>query len=229
MDSPEDQQLGLKQFGLDSNKTSVVPYGIELPIQKHDVKSQLRQMLRINPQYIFHFNGTMDYEPNMEAVGHLVDHVNPILKKTGLDYTIVISGKRLPANLQDKIRTAGNMMYTDFFDDIEMMYQGSDVFLNTVTNDSGVKTKVIEALGQNCPVVSTHSGAAGIPQHTRGDQLLAVPDHNWQQFVNAIKATLQRTERKTPEAFFTYFSWTNIAAKAHHIIQQVAKHDRSIS
>jgi glycosyltransferase involved in cell wall biosynthesis len=149
--------------------------------------------------------------------------VDPLLRQTGLDYLLLISGKRLIPRLQQRIVGSPTIRYVNFIPDINGVYQGCDLFVNPVTNDSGVKTKVIEALANGCKVVSTVAGAAGIPEHVAGEQLVKVKDGDWPAFVAAVTNALAVEKISTPASFFEYFSWTNIAAKAAAHIQEVIR------
>jgi hypothetical protein len=224
--SNEDRDIAIKDFRLKENHCTVAPYGIEKTEIIEKAKEKFSAKYKIDNSYIFHFNGTMDYTPNMDAVDHIIDHLDPLLAKTGLDYKIVITGKRLDAQIQQKIKTCSGIVYLDFIEDINLMYQASDVFINTVVNNSGVKTKVIEALANHCTVVSTRSGAAGIPKEITADKLRIAADHDWEAFCREVVAAVDKN-LQTPAAFFEYFSWEKIASNASGIINQVIrKHAR---
>ena len=220
--SEEDKESAIKYFHLKETACSVIPYGIEAVTGIVDAKVELKKRLNINADYIFYFNGTLDYKPNIEAVEVLLNNVNPLLQQTGLNYRILISGKRLPQQQQEKISATSEVIYLHFVEDVEALYQGSDLFLNTVVNSSGVKTKLIEALANNCTVVSTNSGASGLPQQLFQNKVLLSNDHDWVSFVKNLLIGIKQPIRHTPEPFFSYFSWSHIAAKAAESIASVS-------
>jgi glycosyltransferase involved in cell wall biosynthesis len=221
--SEEDKTFAIKNFKLDRNKCTVIPYGITIPECIPEAKQLLRSKYDLHQKYIFHFNGTLDYYPNTEAVQLIIQHLNPLLLASGLDYIILISGKRLSQKLQDEIYKTAGIFYTGFVDDIDLLYQGCDVFVNAVTKNAGVKTKIIEALANDCTVVSTVSGLGGIPKETYGSKILSVADEDWQTFTSQIIAALEN-KTKTPSYFFNYFSWSTIAANASKQIESVVRH-----
>jgi polysaccharide biosynthesis protein PslH len=220
--SREEMDMAVHQFGLKTHKCSVSPYGMERPVLMEEAGRIVRKKYNLTTQYIFHFNGTMDYEPNMDAVGYLVNEIAPRLERSGLDHTIVISGKRLPSFLREKVKTCRNMVYLDFIDDINAMYQASHVFLNPVVNNSGVKTKLIEALANNCTVISTVSGASGIPQNCYEGKMFTAKDHDWDTFCQLVQKQVEN-KSSVPFEFFNYFSWHNIAMEASQVIDQIAR------
>lgn len=222
--SEEDLAIARREFGLPAEACSVIPYGIEEMKPIADARSKLRAVFNVHADHIFHFNGTLDYEPNIEAVENLLYRLDPLLQQSGLSYTILVSGKRLPQSIQDAIAASANIRYLDFVEDINLLYQGADLFLNPVTNDSGVKTKVIEALANHCAVVSSESGAAGIPPSLYGRKLRKAKNNDWSAFARCILDALQDPAGETPPAFFGYFSWTAIAARAAEKIQHLCNH-----
>ncbi len=218
--SKDDMITAIRDFKLDASKCSVAPYGIQIPGKIENAKQKFYEKYGIENRYIFHFNGTMDYEPNVDAVNYLVNYVDPILAKLNFDYKIVITGKRLDEAIQQNIKRSNGIVYLDFIEDINLLYQASDLFLNPVVNNSGIKTKVIEALANHCTVISSRSGANGIPEEIAKEKLKQLEDHDWKGFCDAIVKE-KDIRKETPPAFFEYFSWQNIAAKAAEKINEV--------
>lgn len=216
-----DKAIAVKEFNIEERKCWVAPYGIEPPNQIVDAHNVLKQQLGLHSKYIFYFNGTLDYEPNIEAVQHLIDKVNPELEKKQLDYTIIISGKRLSGNLQNKIKSQKRMIYIDYASDVELVYQGSDLFLNTVTNDSGIKTKLVEAIANNCTAISTESGSKGIKTEVCGSKLKIVRNEDWQCFVDKIVGSLNEPKASTQQKFYSFYAWQTIAAETATKLEQV--------
>jgi polysaccharide biosynthesis protein PslH len=212
--SEEDETTGLKQFGLAPAKCDIIPYSIERPKTIADARQKLAEKFGIHSSEVFYFNGTLDYLPNRIAVENLIEKLDPILQLKRLDYTIVISGKNLPVELVNSVSRSASIVYVGFVEDVELLYQSASIFLNPVINNSGVKTKVIEALANDCKVVSMKDGAAGIKPEFFGTQMVLAENGNWEDFAEKMVAALKVPHCKTPEAFFDYFSAGNIARKA---------------
>ena len=114
------------------------------------------------------------------------------------------------------------MIYLDFIEDINAMYQASHIFLNPVVNSTGIKTKVVEALANNCTVVSTASGANGIPENCYDGKMFLAKDLDWDEFCRLVLAQLEN-KTSVPAEFFDYFAWTNIAKHAAGVIDQIVQ------
>lgn len=219
--SEEDLQFALTSFRLDKSKCSVVTYGIDKPVL-HQNRNELKKSLGLNPSMkIFLFNGTLDYVPNFHAVEALIDHIEPLLYKEGLSFHIVITGNRAPVRLLRKMQHARNVTFTGYVPDVNLYYQAADLFLNPVANDTGVKTKLIEAIANNCTAISTEAGAMGIRRSLCGAKLVTVKEGDWKAFGAAVLKQITTDNVDTPSGFYDYYEWKNIARVAADKINEL--------
>ena len=91
------------------------------------------------------------------------------------------------------------------------------MFINPVVVGGGIKTKLVEALAFNLKVITTKSGAIGIPNNITGENMRVVEDENWEQFIAQIKKEYTST-LMIPKSYFDYFYWGSIAKKAAKFI-----------
>jgi glycosyltransferase involved in cell wall biosynthesis len=222
--SEDDKKEAISQFHLKESKCSVITYGVKeiSAIKKH--KSEVKKTLGLQENgLILLFNGTMDYKPNYDAVICLVDKIEPILRQKLSNYQIIITGNRAPEELIRKIQTNNNIQYLGYVKDVDQYYQCADLFLNPIINDSGVKTKVIEAIANNCTVISTKSGATGIMKELCSNKIITVKDNDWDLFANKVVDQINMPSVETSLAFYQYYNWKKIASKAAHIIEEVSQ------
>jgi glycosyltransferase involved in cell wall biosynthesis len=220
----EDRAYAIATFGLLPEKCSTITYGIEwesLPAanERKQCRAQLQQLYAIpDGTTIFLFNGSLDYAPNLQAVKTILEKINPLLLSSGTAYKLLICGRGLPPAMDELRAYAGkNIIYTGFVDDISVYFKGADTFINPVTEGGGIQTKLVEALGYNCTVISTRQGAIGIPPATTGNKMKVVDNGDWEGFAQAMQASANNSD--TPTAFFDHFYWQHIAEKAAHFIQ----------
>jgi polysaccharide biosynthesis protein PslH len=220
----EDRIFAIEKYKLNADKCHVITYGIEwnqLPTQqeKKEAATQLRKLYEIMPEeQILFFNGSLDYLPNIEAVTYIIEHINPILlQEKKIKYKIIICGKGLPPSFDNlKAYKDKNIIYAGFVEDIHIVFKGADIFINPVINGGGIKTKLVEALGNSLTAVSSQSGAFGIPIATVTNKLTIVNDYDWNLFAKAILDANVNAE--TDSSFLDHFYWGNIAEKAKRII-----------
>jgi glycosyltransferase involved in cell wall biosynthesis len=221
--SQQDQDYAISHFGLHPSACAVITYGIEqkgLP-DTFD-KAALKRSLGFKEDIlIFLFNGTLDYAPNLQALDNLLHKIVPLLSAQMDNYKIVITGARATEELINKIESHPSIIYRGLVDDVDLYYRAADLFLNPVTNDSGVKTKVIEALANNCTVVSFAGGATGIQTELCGGKLLSVPNEDYLAFSQQVVDGLKKDQPSTPAAFYECYNWDNIAQKAAALIRTV--------
>lgn len=212
--SDEDRNWMIEKMGITSQKCILVPYGInqqQNPTDKKESKTLVcaRHGFDINHRLLF-FNGLLDYKPNLDALKIIIGQINPLLLKSSLQYNILITGKRLPAEMDElKAWNEQHIFYAGFVDDIDLYFKAADLFLNPVQSGGGVKTKMIESIALGTTVISTVSGAAGIDKSLCGDKLLTVADNDWSNFVKVI-VEKSDTVSLTQDAYYETYYWGNI-------------------
>jgi glycosyltransferase involved in cell wall biosynthesis len=223
----QDRNYFYKNYGISYKKSTVITYGISwnsLPtIEERQVaKNILHKKYSLHAETkLFLFNGTLDYEPNLNAVKNIVEKINPLFIQKNISYKIIICGKGLPAEMNElKDYTGQNIIYAGFVDDISIYFKGTDVFINPVTDGGGIKTKLVEALGYNMTAVSTFNGAIGVDENICNGKLLLSENHNWQSFADEMVKAGQIRQSISSE-FFDQFYWENIASKAAGVIRNL--------
>jgi hypothetical protein len=66
-------------------------------------------------------------------------------------------------------------------------------------------------------VVSTRIGALGLVQNICGNKLKVVDDNAWEEFASEVFKSLKQAGN-TPESFYQYYYWGNIAKKVVAIL-----------
>lgn len=221
----DDHQYALKHFKLDPLRCFTITYGFDLSKpptsgEKQKAKESLLQTFQLPQETVLlFFNGALDYKPNEDALDMIVNEINPLLMRTmEIPYKIIICGKNLPERFDNLTNEKQNhILYAGFVDDISLYFKGTDIFINPVIEGGGIKTKLVEALGNDLSSISTFKGATGVPIEMTEGKMKMVEDKNWMAFADAIKSGFQN-ELHITEKFFSYFYWSNIAEKAYRAI-----------
>jgi polysaccharide biosynthesis protein PslH len=220
----DDKDYGIHQFGLNADKCCTITYGTEIntkptPEERNFAGKIITEKHAISSdEKILLFNGALDYKPNTDAIRAILYQINPVLlKQKDFKYKIIICGKNLPAEFNDLAEYKNaNIIFAGFVDDISIYFKGADIFLNPVIEGGGIKTKLVEALGYNLSVVTTKSGATGVPVSSTGNKMKVSEDNNWTDFSTQILSI--NTEENIPVIFFEHFYWDNVAEKAAKFI-----------
>ncbi|MFM9910345.1 MAG: glycosyltransferase [Chitinophagaceae bacterium] len=222
--SDDDRQNAIENLGIDSQKSFTITYGVEIaaiPTDISNCKKTIEQLHQIpSGDKILLFNGALYHHSNYDAVKVITDIINPVLLTQSIPYKIIICGKGLPESFNELIEFSNkNIIYAGFVRDISQYFKAADVFLNTVLTGGGIKTKAVEAIAYNCSVISTESGAIGLQKEVCGNKLSIAADNNWGSFTNHLLEIL-RENNTTPQAFYDYYYWGNIAKKVVAILKK---------
>jgi hypothetical protein len=222
----DDRNYATENFKLNPQLCTTITYGFELnnPPPAAEKKSAREQICSTHgiqqAEKLLLFNGTLGYKPNLDAIDAILEEINPVLLTDKIfNYKIIICGNKLPPAYNGLIEyKEKNIIYAGFVDDINLYFKGCDIFINPVIDGGGIKTKIVEALGYDMSVISTRSGAIGIPAEIIGNKMKIVSDGDWPAFTKQI--TLLNTESTTAPGFFNHFYWGNIGRKAANAISQ---------
>lgn len=220
----EDLNYAVENFNLPISKCIVVTYGTEIDeiptsIEKENARNEICTTHKISAkEKILFFNGTLDYGPNLDAANIILEKINPLLLSAkDFNYKIIICGKGLPNSYNELIDFKDkNIIYAGFVNDIKQYFLAADIFINPVIDGGGIKTKLVEALGYNISVVSTVSGAIGVPLNITKDKMKVVNDNDWEMFTKNILYI--NTNCNTSIDFFNYFYWGDIIKKVENKI-----------
>lgn len=222
--TPEDANWAEQNFKIKKNKCHVIPFGTDIqappPINKNR-KQHLAKEYNLNPNATWlYFLGALDYIPNEDAVKAILKNILPLLKKSNLDFEVIIAGKSLNKQLVSEINTTNHIHYTGFIENLNEFLNACDIMLNPMTKGGGIKTKAVEAIAYNNSVISTENGAAGLDREACGEKLLISHNNDFSSFVNNIESATKKVIN-TPASFYEKYYHGNIAHKALSILKSV--------
>jgi glycosyltransferase involved in cell wall biosynthesis len=133
---------------------SVIPIAVDTDVQ-------LPMMRQPEAGHILHL-GTMYWPPNIDAVQWFVEQVYPLVRaeRSGVVFDVV--GARPPRSLLDLNQAGQNINVTGYVADPLAYLQQAGVFVVPLRAGGGMRVKILEALAQGLPVVSTSLGCEGI-------------------------------------------------------------------
>jgi polysaccharide biosynthesis protein PslH len=217
----EDQAYAVQHFGLQKEKCTVVTYGIEWAAapsayETEKARTFLRTTYNIPAENkILLFAGSFNYAPNLDALNVIQNSICPLLQGVNFPYTLFICGPHLPPGAI----TDTNTIATGFVDDIGTYFKAADVFLNPVIEGGGIKTKLVEALGNNANAVSTVEGAIGVDPQLTNDKLTIIQNGDWNAFAAAV-VTASTNKKEISPLFYNHFYWGYSTKKAAEFIEQ---------
>lgn len=123
----------------------------------------------------FIFLGLLSQPWNEDGLRSFTDEVWPELLRRKPDARLRVVGRHAPRWLQDLAAAQpANVILEGFVEDLDTVLANATAMLNPARFGTGVKIKVMEALGRSLPVVSTPHGADGV-ESGPGTGVLAPP------------------------------------------------------
>ncbi len=132
------------------------------------------------------FVGSMDWQPNEDAVIYFCDKVFPLIKKAIPQVKFYIVGSN-PTKQVVKLGNIDGVIVTGLVDDVRDYIWQSAVFVVPLRIGGGTRLKILQALAMKKAVVSTSIGCEGLGL-INGEHLLISDDPN--EFANSVMLLL---------------------------------------
>jgi glycosyltransferase involved in cell wall biosynthesis len=133
------------------------------------------------------FLGSLDWKPNQEGLLWFINQVFPKVKSLDQNITFHVAGRNAPDWLRDKIKGDGVFYYGEIPDATRFM-QEHGILVSPCFSGGGMRVKIIEAMTQGKPVVTTSIGAEGLGA-VHGKNILI--GHSSAEFVDHIDRLLK--------------------------------------
>jgi glycosyltransferase involved in cell wall biosynthesis len=108
------------------------------------------------------FVGTFSHRPNREAAFWLVEEIFPLVLQRRPRSKLYIVGSNPPSELKQIASNMPRVEILGFVDDVVGYLRKASVFVAPLRSGGGVKVKILHAMGQGIPVVTTKVGVEGI-------------------------------------------------------------------
>ncbi len=119
------------------------------------------------------FVGSLDYEPNVDAVRYFCQEVLPNIKTKYPGVKLRVVGREPPPPLLRLAEKERALSLEGYVEDVRPYLRSAAVVINPMRGGSGTRIKVLEALAAGKAVISTSCGAEGIEAENGRDLLLA--------------------------------------------------------
>jgi polysaccharide biosynthesis protein PslH len=175
-----------RQYGV--HNTSAIPLGVDA-----DYFRPPTNRLAAHPPSLV-FTGSMDWLPNQDAVRFFVEKIYPLVRRR-TDCTFSIVGRNPPPSIVKLARQQPGVEVTGRVDDVRPYLHRASAYVVPLRVGGGTRIKIFEAMAAQCPVVSTHIGAEGLPVAHQENILLADSPEDFASCVISLLEDVQSGER----------------------------------
>jgi len=152
----------------------VVPNGVDMDYyEPGDVEEDEARIV---------FTGSMDWQPNEDAVLYFCHHIFPLIKAKLPNIIFYIVGSN-PTDRVLKLREMQGVIVTGFVEDVRPYMANAAVYVVPLRVGGGTRLKILEALAMKKAVISTAIGCEGLD--LQPDKHLLVADDP-RQFADGI-------------------------------------------
>lgn len=189
--SPDDAALMTGRFGVPADRVDVVDNGID-----RAAFECLGPSAEFDPRRIL-FLGSLDWRPNVDAAGLLLDRIFPAVRAEAPGATLEIVGRNPSATLVERAAaTAGVSLFADV-PEVGPFLARAGLTVVPLRVGGGSRLKILESLAAGVPVVSTRVGAEGLELEPGRDlSIVDGPD----AMAGAILACLRQPEEARAQA-----------------------------
>jgi glycosyltransferase involved in cell wall biosynthesis len=124
------------------------------------------------PTHILHI-GTMYWPPNIDAVNWFIREVYPLIRRRRPDVQFDVVGSRPPADLLALNDAGLGINVTGYVADPAPYQRQAAAMIVPLLAGGGMRVKILNALAEGIPIVSTTLGAEGIEVTPERDILLS--------------------------------------------------------
>ncbi|MBI5670695.1 MAG: glycosyltransferase [Chloroflexi bacterium] len=154
--------------------------------------------------------GTMYWPPNIQGITWFLDEIYPRIRQQVPEVRCTLIGARPPASIVERGQTDPSLTVTGYVEDPLPYLQASSMMAVPLLSGGGMRVKILNALSQGIPMVSTTVGCEGINVRS-GEDILIADDP--QAFADActrlltdvaLNDCITRNGRRTAEQQYDY-------------------------
>ena len=201
-----------------ANHISYLPRGVDVPDRMPDPHLRDARSLL--------FVGTFAHHPNLDAARWLVSEIFPLVAALWPDATLSLVGPHPPDDLKALAGRFPGVSVLGYVDDVLPHLRKASAFVAPLRHGGGVKLKIIQAMANGIPVVTTNVGIEGIQGIGPGSVLLGSTPHSFADQVDRLFR-----DASLPAALATagyaiakkFYSWDSTVSRVEEVYSLIPR------
>jgi glycosyltransferase involved in cell wall biosynthesis len=172
--SKEDADTMRNEYGVEN--VSDVPTGVD---------TEFFAPARTNEKEEFNlvFTGSMDWLPNEDAIRWFTEEILPLVRRRIPKVSLTVVGRNPFPSLIELSKKDSSIVVTGRVPDVRPFMEKASVYIVPIRIGGGTRLKIYEAMAMELPIVSTTTGAEGLPLENNREIVLRDTPH---EFAEAI-------------------------------------------
>jgi glycosyltransferase involved in cell wall biosynthesis len=171
-------------------RVEVIPLGIDSTLYEYRER-------RAAPRPVIGMIGSFDWQPTFLAGRRLIRQLWPRIRAEVPGARLMLVGRHA-RKAMEPLGVGPGVEFHESVPEIAPYFHALDVFVYAPTHGSGMKVKVLEALAFGAPVVTTKSGAEGLPLKPGVHARIGDSD---EEIVQQTVSLLQHPDRALQQAY----------------------------
>ena len=196
-------------------RARLVPNGVDL--ERYQPRAEAPKERRIL------YMGSMSYSANVDAVLHLINDILPRLPTKGAKLTLL--GSSPPPAVYTAARASCiPAEVTGYVESTQPYVEASSLLAVPLRSGGGTRLKILEALAQGLPVITSSIGCEGLGLTHQRDVIIADDPAEFARWIDRLLDDAEICERLSREGRNTveqYYSWTSIGEALDKVLQEV--------
>lgn len=174
------------------------------------------------------FQGNFLWLQNSEAASFLIKKILPLLKKELKNFKIIIAGQNAARKLNLKSDDAFEVVDIPIDNSkiVNELYQKATLFIAPIFGPGGTRLKILAAMANGLPVISTKTGISGLNVSDGYNVLIAETP---KQFVQKIKMILsnnkiyEKIQKQGYQIIKEKYNWKKVASNLEVVYQKLTR------
>ena len=167
------------------------------------------------------FTGWLGTMANRDALAFLADEIWPALRAQLPDLTLEVVGGGIPDALRQRLEDIPGLRLVGEVDDVRPSFRKASIMLVPLRIGSGTRLKILEAMAQGNPVISTPKGAEGLSVSAGEHILFAETARDFRAATSTLLGSPSEFDRiriRARELVVQQYDWREIGRKVNKLL-----------